>query len=97
MSGSSSPVGAPATAAAAATVWAVVNVNQGGPIENAGGYVMLTDTAGSFKNTWFYVPPLIAPMVNQTTIAAITTGKKVYVELTGSSAASSVMRFHLMA
>jgi hypothetical protein len=93
----SSPIGAPATATAATTIWAIVTVNQGGPIENAGGYVMLTDSAGSFKNTWFYVPPLIASMVNQTTIAAITTGKKVYVELTGSVAASSVMRFHLIA
>lgn len=91
-------MGAPASAASAATtVWATVSVNQGGPIENGGGYVMLTDTNGSFKNTWFYVPPLIASMVNQTTIAAINSGKKVYVELTGATPASSVMRFHLIA
>lgn len=94
---SNSPQGVPASQKANATVWATASVNQIGPIENAGAYVMLTDQNGSFKNTWFYVPPLIAAMVNETGLTAITANKKVYVELTGTAPASSVMRFHLIA
>jgi hypothetical protein len=98
MSSSSSPMAVPARAAsAAASVWAVVTVNATGPIENAGLYVMLTDQASAFKNTWFYVEPALAALINETAIAAITANKKVYAELTSTNPASSILRFHLMA
>jgi hypothetical protein len=96
MSNIASPQGTPAVEKTAATTWTVATVNQSGPIENGGAYVMLTDQNGAFKNTWFYVPPLIASMVNETAISAIINTKKVYVELTGTQAASSIMRFHLI-
>ena len=77
--------------------WFTTEVNAIGPIENNGVYVMLTDTSGKFKNTWFYVPPTISALVNETGLSAIQNGKKVYAELTGSSPASSVLRFHILA
>lgn len=77
--------------------WFTCSVNSIGPIENNGVYVMLTDDNGKFKNTWFYVPPTISSLVNETGLSAIQNKKNVYVELTGSSSASNVLRFHLLA
>ncbi|WP_430412660.1 hypothetical protein [Kordia sp.] len=77
--------------------WFTCSVNSIGPIENNGVYVMLTDDGGKFNKTWFYTSPNISALVNETGLSAIQNGKKVYVELTGSSPASSVLRFHLLA
>lgn len=77
------------------TVWITASVNAAGPIENGGLYIMLSGQ--DVKNTWFYVQPAISALVNETAIAAITAGKKVFVELSGKSSGSVILRFHLLA
>lgn len=77
--------------------WFVCSVNQTGPIENNGLYTMLTDTGGKFMNTWFYVGPSGAPLFLEAALAALTSGKQVYVELTGTQPASSILRLHVIA
>lgn len=74
--------------------WFTCNVESIGPIENNGVYVNLSDKGGKFQKTWFYVPPTISALVNETGLAAIQSKLSVYVELTGTSPASIVLRFH---
>jgi len=73
--------------------WYVCKVDATGPIENAGAYVMLTDTGGKFSNTWIYVPLQIATMVNETAIACVQGPYNAFVYISGNT----IGRFHLLA
>lgn len=79
--------------ATAAGVWNTVNVTATGPIENGGAYTFVKSAT---LNGWVYVPPLIAPAVNETAIACIANGKQAYIETTPTTP-PVMLRFHLLA